>query len=121
MERSIDHHESQRPPGQTSVGLNRVTKWRDAWTACFTVVEGYSSSNLKSFHLVFGQWVSILNWIFGNPIRPLRRMFPIFIIARNPMVPKKFCTCTWIPMLEKIKQKNFTVVLQQFDPYILLD
>ncbi|GFY41643.1 uncharacterized protein TNIN_19761 [Trichonephila inaurata madagascariensis] len=50
MERSIDHHESQRP--RTSAGLSRVTKWRDAWTACSTVVEGYSSTHLKNFHLV---------------------------------------------------------------------
>ncbi|GFR14651.1 uncharacterized protein TNCT_490031 [Trichonephila clavata] len=89
MERSIDHHESQSPPGRTSAGSNRVTKWRDAWTACFTVLEGYSSTNLKNFHLVFGQWVSILNWIFGNPIRPLRQYVPYFYYCKEPNGPKE--------------------------------
>ncbi|GFR02536.1 uncharacterized protein TNCT_537781 [Trichonephila clavata] len=106
MERSINHHKSQRP--RPSAGLSRVTKWRDAWTACSTVGEGFSPTNLKNFHLVFGQWVSILNWIFGNPIHPLRQYIPIFIIAMNPTVPKKFCTCTWIPISGRTMNDLFT-------------
>ncbi|GBN13098.1 hypothetical protein AVEN_257681-1 [Araneus ventricosus] len=87
MERSIDHHESQRPPTRPST--SGVAKWRDAWTACSYVVEGYSSTNMKNFHIIFGQWVSILNWIFGNPIHPLKQYIPFFYYVTEPNGPKE--------------------------------
>jgi hypothetical protein len=86
MERTIDHHESQK---QTRVNASRLLKWRDAWNACYNVVEGYSSTSLKSFHSVIGQWMSILNWVFGNPIHPLRHYIPFFYYCGEPHGPKE--------------------------------
>ncbi|GFW76277.1 hypothetical protein TNCV_2021121 [Trichonephila clavipes] len=75
MERSIDHHESQRP--RTSAGLSRVTKWRDAWTACSTVVEGYSSTHLKNSSCVWpvGFHSQLAFWKSYSSIEAIRSLF----------------------------------------------
>lgn len=86
MERTIDHHDSQKI---TRVNVNRLLKWRDAWTACYNVIENYSSPNLRGIHTVIGQWISILNWVFGNPIHPLRQYVPFFYYCGDPNGPKE--------------------------------
>ncbi|GFQ64449.1 uncharacterized protein TNCT_125251 [Trichonephila clavata] len=113
MERSIDHHESQRP--RPSAGLSRVTKWRDAWTACSTVVEGFSPTNLKNFHLVFGQWVSILNWIFGNPIHPLRQYVPYFYYCNEPNGPKEILHMYMDPTIGENNERFIHIFFNLYD------
>lgn len=82
----MDHHDSQR---KTRVTVSRLHKWRDAWMACFSVVDGHASIHLKNFHNIIGQWITILNWIFGNPIQNLQQYVPYFYYWGVPHGPKE--------------------------------
>ena len=112
MERTIDHHDSQRPARATA---SRVHKWRDAWTACASVVEGYSSTNLKTFHLIFGQWLSILNWIFGNPIPQLKQYVPFFYYCNDPHGPKEILHMYMDPQVGDNSERYVHVVFNVYE------
>lgn len=87
MDRSTaeDDNQQRRPPSS----LSKVSKWRDAWTACYQVVEGMDATDLRHFHSIFEKWVPILNWIFENPIPNLERYEPIFYYCTDPGGPKE--------------------------------
>lgn len=88
VERPIDKHESYR----TLTNLqptSKVARWREAWNACYQVVENIPTVNLKEFHIIFERWVPILNWIFGRPIPKLDRYSPIFFYSFQPNGPKE--------------------------------
>lgn len=87
MERGIDHHDS-RAPSRAFTTVNRVARWRDAWTACMYTAENYSAKNIKSFHLVLSQWIPLLNYMFGGPIM-LKNYILIFYYCREPNGPKE--------------------------------
>lgn len=85
-ERPIDTHETRRT---RNFAVNKVSKWLDAWIACYHVVEDSTSPNLKSFHQIFERWVPILNWIFEKPIFDLEAYDPKFYYCHEPNGPKE--------------------------------
>lgn len=87
-ERPIDRHESRRNPTNIR-SMSRVNKWRDAWSACYRIVEEFTVVDLKQFHTIFERWVPILNWIFDRPIHHLNRYEPIFFYCYQPNGPKE--------------------------------
>lgn len=87
-ERPIDKHESKRNASNIR-SISRVNKWRDAWWACFRVVEEFTSADVKQFHSVFERWVPIVNWIFGRPIHRLDRYEPVFFYCNHPNGPNE--------------------------------
>ncbi|KAG8173844.1 hypothetical protein JTE90_016333 [Oedothorax gibbosus] len=112
MERSIDHHDSQRPARAAS---GRIHKWREAWTACHSIIEGFPSSNLKTFHLIFGQWVSILNWIFGNPIAKLKLYTPLFYYCNEPNGPQEILTLFMDPEVGDNSERYMHIVFNLYE------
>lgn len=112
MERVIDHHDSQKP---TRVNVSRLLRWRDAWNACYNVVEGYSSRSLKSFHSVIGQWISILNWVFGNPIHPLRTYIPFFYYCAEPNGPKEILHAYIDPNMGENGERYMHIVFNLYE------
>lgn len=86
-ERPIDRHESRRHG--RSFAISKVSKWIDAWNACYEVVQDQISLDLTQFHLVFERWVPILNWIFQKPIFQLENYTPFFYYCNQQNGPKE--------------------------------
>lgn len=104
-ERPIDRHESKRNLSN-SRSVSRVNKWRDAWAACYGVVEEFTTVDLKQFHTVFERWVPILNWIFDRPIYKLNRYDPIFFYCHQSNGPKEIIK---LYMDENVTDEQITV------------
>lgn len=81
-----DEHEIRRT---VSRGASKVSRWRDAWSACYQMVEELDPNDLRHFHTVFEKWVPILNWIFDSPISNLERYDPVFYYCTEPNGPKE--------------------------------
>lgn len=89
-ERPIDRHESaRRHGGRSSYTIGKVSKWIDAWNACYEVVQEQMGLDLKHFHLVFERWVPVLNWIFQKPIFRLEKYVPYFYYCNEQNGPKE--------------------------------
>ena len=88
-ERPIDKHESNRNPATSIRSISKVNKWRDAWMACYRVVEEFTTVDLKQFHTIFERWVPILNWIFDRPIHHLNRYLPTFYYCNQSNGPQE--------------------------------
>lgn len=86
-ERPIDRHESRRHG--RSYAVSKVSKWIDAWTACYEIVQDQTGLDLKQFHLIFERWVPILNWIFQKPIFRLEKYVPYFYYCHQQNGPKE--------------------------------
>lgn len=114
MDRTIDHHDSQRPRRNNAV-LNRVGKWRDAWTACHFIAEGYTSKNLKSFHMVLSQWIPVINWIFGNPIDNLDQTVPLFYYCNEPHGPKEILQFYMEPDLRENGERYMHIIFNLYE------
>lgn len=89
MERSIDNHEIRRPRSANSITLTKMNRWRDAWIACYEVVEERQTCDLKQFHSIFERWVPILNWVLQKPISDLDRYEVFFYYCNDPFGPKE--------------------------------
>lgn len=88
VERPIDRHEYKRN-NLNFKSVSKVNKWRDAWLACYRVVEEYTAVDIKQFHTIFERWVPILNCIFDQPIYQLDRYEPIFFYCNQPNGPNE--------------------------------
>lgn len=86
--RPIDHHET-RSHLKKFKPTSKVKKWREAWSACYRVVEEYSYMDLKQFHKIFERWVPILNIIFENTIPKLDKYDPTFFYCNQANGPKE--------------------------------
>lgn len=113
MERNIDHHDSQRPTRTNST--NRVSRWRDAWTICSHIADGYSTVNLKNFHSIFNQWVSVINWTFGNPIHPLNQYIPYFYYCNEPHGPKEILHMYMDPNIGENNEKFLHIFFNLYE------
>lgn len=89
MERSIDQHEVRRSRATVSSTLAKIAQWREAWIACYQVVEDWQTCDLKRFHTIFERWVPILNWVFKNPIPHLERYNVLFYYCQQSNGPKE--------------------------------
>lgn len=106
-ERQIDRHESKRKSSNIR-SMSRVNKWRDAWKACYCVVEEFTTVDLRQFHTIFERWVPILNWIFDRPIHRLDRYEPIFYYCNQPNGPKEIIK---LYMDENVTDDQITVYI----------
>lgn len=93
--RRIDRHEvRQRPyPSPTTdtrhfTSLTKINQWRNAWTACYKIVQDWPHVDYTRFHDVFQYWVPIINWIFESPIN-LHRYQATFQYCNETPGPKE--------------------------------
>ena len=86
-ERPIDRHEINRTSNFRSI--SKINKWRDAWLACYRIVEEFTTVDIKQFHSIFERWVPILNWVFDRPIHPLDRYDAEFYYCNQPNGPNE--------------------------------
>lgn len=106
-ERQIDRHEPANK-NILSRPVSNVNKWRDAWMACYKIVEEYPSFDIKQFHNIFERWVPILNWIFDSPIPQLDRYDAVFYYCQQPIGPKEIIK---LYMDEKMEEDMTTVYI----------
>lgn len=83
MERSIDRHENRK-----STIDQKINMWREAWTLIYQVIQQWSHCDLKQTHLIFEQWIPILNFIFKKPIN-LNKYNLNFYYWNKPHGPKE--------------------------------
>lgn len=89
MERRIDHHEVRRPTGNYTAIQTKINRWREAWSACYQVIQEWEVCDLKKFHSIFEQWVPLLNTILDKPIPDLERYQVYFYYCNEPCGPKE--------------------------------
>jgi hypothetical protein len=88
--RPIDQHETRRRNFSQSTesrryqALTKINKWRDAWTACYRIVQDWPKADYLRFHDVFQQWVPIINWVFGYPIELRHYRFQFHYCTESP-------------------------------------
>lgn len=87
-DRPIDRHEIRRS-ARPSSNVGHINRWRDAWLACYQVVQDWPSVELTRFHDVFQVWISTLNWVFEHPISNLERYEPTFYYCNENPGPKE--------------------------------
>lgn len=88
MERPIDRH-TVRKSNSRGPSLSKINQWRDAWIACYQIVEHLQNADIKRFHTIFEKWVPILNYIFHKPIANLERYQAKFYYLNEPNGPKE--------------------------------
>ncbi|GFQ96019.1 hypothetical protein TNCT_326951 [Trichonephila clavata] len=103
---SIDHHESQRP--RPSAGLSHVTKWRDAWTACFYRGGRIFSHKFEKFSSCVLASGSPFSTGFLETLFTLEAIRSLFYYCNEPNGPKEIFTCTWIPLSGRTMNDLFT-------------
>lgn len=87
MNRGIDHHEVRRPTGNTT--QTKLNMWREAWNACYQVIQQWDCCDLRRFHIIFEYWVPLLNIILNKPIPNLERYQVYFYYCTEPSGPKE--------------------------------